>query len=201
MIICIAGIDGSGKSTLVSNLYNKLAEQHTCSSMRIYDTFYTPKLQKKAASFLRQHQIGVTRHNLMIAYMMHELSEISYPRLMNARQEADIVIIDRYLETIDFIVDHYGVDPRTLQPVIHNMPKPDVYIYLRVDPAVAYERICMTREPSEGEELQAIIAASGYYDNHAQRLGLTVVNGEASEQDVLETCLQIIESFHNVLQS
>ncbi len=194
MLVCIAGIDGSGKSTLVENLQKALAQKYRCTRLRLYDTVIRSRLQKKAGSYLRHHKIENKRHNMMVSYLMNEIAEESYPNLMSALKTQDIVIVDRYLETIDFIVENYQVDKRTLAPIIKEMPSPDVYIYLRVSPAAAYARITKVRKPGEGEELHEITAAANYYDLHAARLGLKIVDGEKSQEEVFESCMAIINA-------
>ncbi|URZ18156.1 deoxynucleoside kinase [Clostridium felsineum] len=201
MLVCIAGTDGSGKSTLVASLQEQMSKKCKCSQLRLYDTVVFSKLQKKAAIFLKKNKIENTHYNLVIAYLMFELQEKSFPKLTQEIQKNDIVIMDRYIETIDFIVKNYKVDKRILNKIIEKFQKPDIYIYLKVNPNICYKRIISLRKPGDGEELHEIIAAAKYYDNNIKNYNFTVVNGEQTKKDIVINCLNIIQTSKSKLKA
>ncbi|GMQ59564.1 hypothetical protein AN1V17_39610 [Vallitalea sediminicola] len=193
MLVCIAGTDGCGKSTLVKSLQQELSKTNLCKQMRLYDNRICPKLQKKAAFFLKKKGIEFTKYNLLIAYLMYELEEKSLPNLLSAVNDNDIVILDRYIETIDFIVNNYDIDKRLINNIMYKFMKPDIYIYLRINPLICYNRIVSLRKPSIGEELNEIKDAANYYDKHIKTYGFTIVNGEDSKEKVLKNSLAVIK--------
>lgn len=200
MLVCIAGTDGCGKSTLVESLQVELSQSYTCKQIHLYDTVIYPKLQKRAAMFLKRNGIENTHYNLVIAYLMYELEEKAFPQINCLIQNNEIVILDRYLETIDFIVENYYVDKRILNAILNKFQKPDIYIYIKASPNVSYKRITALRTPGEGEELHEIVAANNYYDSHIQTYGFIVVDGEQSKEEVLKNCLSIIQTeYHKML--
>jgi thymidylate kinase len=134
---------------------------------------------------------------MIMAYLMYEITESSYGSLINAMKNYEIILLDRYLETIQFMAKNYSVDSRTLSDIINNMPEPDEYIYLKVNPKTAYARITSLRTPGEGEELDEITQAADYYNSNAERLKFKIVDGERSQREVFEECLCIITSALN----
>lgn len=201
MLVCIAGTDGSGKSTLVSNLQKSLELELKCKQLRLYETVLCSTWQKRAALQLLRNGIEPTHYNLVMAYLMFELEEKSYSNLMKAKQENDIIILDRYLETIDFIALNYKVEQRLLTSVLDKFEKPDLYIYLKVRPQVCYERITTLRTPGDGEELNEIEAAANYYDRNKGKYAFHVMDGEQSIKDLHRSCLAIIKNAYQRMQS
>lgn len=141
-LICVEGIDGSGKSTQLALLRDwlKSAGQDVIftewnSSMLISET---TKLAKKK-NLLSPRTFSLL-HTVDFA---DRLKQIIAPAL----KAGFIVLADRYAYTAFARDVARGVDPHWVRKVYDFAIKPDLAIYFDIDPQTSMERICANRTP------------------------------------------------------
>lgn len=141
-LICVEGIDGSGKSTQLALLRDwlKSAGQDVIftewnSSMLISET---TKLAKKK-NLLSPRTFSLL-HTVDFA---DRLKQIIAPAL----KAGFIVLADRYAYTAFARDVARGVDAQWVRKVYDFAIKPDLAIYFDIDPQTSMERICANRTP------------------------------------------------------
>lgn len=142
VLICVEGIDGSGKSTQLDLLYSWLKSKNldvilTCwnSSDLIADT--TKKAKKK--NLLS----GRTFSLLHAVDFADRLEKVIIP----AMKAGFIVLADRYVYTAFARDVARDVDKKWVRNMYGFAIKPDLTLYFDVSAKVSLERICTNRQP------------------------------------------------------
>lgn len=164
-MIAFVGIDGSGKSTLIDLVEEKL---NSAYHGRITKKHLRPSVLPRLGSLRRTKETVVRedftkpREKKPAARISSELRALYYfldyligyifvDRLTIARRSC-ILLYDRH--HIDFLVEpeRFSIDPRaTLLGMFALLRRPDVYVFCDVDPHVAY-----TRKPEVPPEIAAV---------------------------------------------
>ena len=142
VLICVEGIDGSGKSTQLDLLYSWLKSKNldvilTCwnSSDLIADT--TKKAKKK------NFPSGRTFSLLHAVDFADRLEKVIIP----AMKAGFIVLADRYVYTAFARDVARDVDKKWVRNMYGFAIKPDLTLYFDVSAKVSLERICTNRQP------------------------------------------------------
>ncbi len=142
VLICVEGIDGSGKSTQLDLLYSWLKSKNldvilTCwnSSDLISET--TKKAKKK--NLLS----GRTFSLLHAVDFADRLEKVIIP----AMKAGFIVLADRYVYTAFARDVARDVDKKWVRNMYGFAIKPDLTLYFDVSAKVSLDRICMNRQP------------------------------------------------------
>ncbi len=142
LLICVEGIDGSGKSTQLDLLYSWLKSKNldvilTCwnSSDLIYET--TKRAKKK--NLLS----GRTFSLLHAVDFADRLEKVIIP----AMKAGFIVLADRYVYTAFARDVARDVDKKWVRNMYGFAIKPDLTLYFDVSAKVSLERICTNRQP------------------------------------------------------
>lgn len=142
VLICVEGIDGSGKSTQIDLLYNWLKSKKADviltrwnSSDLIAET--TKKAKKKNLLSPRTFSL------LHAVDFADRLEKIIIP----AMKAGFIVLADRYVYTAFARDVAREVDPKWVRNMYSFAIKPDLTIYFDVSAKISLERLCSTRQP------------------------------------------------------
>jgi len=213
-LVCVMGIDGSGKSTAVEAVVARMNEGG-------FDVGYVwnrwePKLLNR---LLRGHRERGARNGsapghadayrsknrllsnpvmalawLTVASMDYALTGV--PRIRRASRTHSVVICDRY--TPDFVVDqamNLGGREDDIQRAsralfLRLFPKPRLYVLFDVDPSVALGR------KDDGLDSESADHKARLYRSIARRVGATVVDANRErrlvENDLMGVVLQIV---------
>ncbi len=142
VLICVEGIDGSGKSTQIDLLYNWLKSKNADviltrwnSSDLIAET--TKKAKKKNLLSPRTFSL------LHAVDFADRLEKIIIP----AMKAGFIVLADRYVYTAFARDVAREVDLKWVRNMYSFAIKPDLTIYFDVSAKISLERLCSTRQP------------------------------------------------------
>jgi dTMP kinase len=133
MLAAIEGIDGSGKTTLAAALAGSLAR----CGIRV--TGHREPGDGPADGLLRSLSRDGNRHPMMLALLSAADRYDQQARL--AAQDCAVVISDRYY--LSGLAYHAadGIDQLLYQRLNAGVRRPDLYLFLQVDPAVAAARL------------------------------------------------------------
>jgi dTMP kinase len=136
--IAVEGIDGSGKSTLADNLSRELQGRGMNVATRVV---HRSELTRHALERARWLNVAPLPMSLVFWLSLHEqLSDLeTYP-------DIDVVIFDRYLDTIAVRAALEGVDLQVTRALEHATPDP-TRIVLDLDPATAHQRLTSAGRP------------------------------------------------------
>lgn len=142
MIIEIAGIDGSGKSTLVSHLQGFFSTHDVQCVERVLRSTY----KRILADVARDHGHGHWRHMFAVeeVELAHalEMGNLLATTVLPLDHSYQVVVTDTYVHRWLATAHMWGAaNLERLAAIFRRMPAPDLSFRLEVDPAVAYQRL------------------------------------------------------------
>lgn len=200
-LIVFTGIDGSGKTTLINHIQQKLAVEFGISTCLFKDrkpfSAYGQYIKLLKDSFAKNNQIMDPVYEGIL--MVSELGGKCISDLPGLKERYHVIISDRF--TLDEeIYTHLKTGTRDTRltcaaKTIETIP--DMTFFLKIDPKVAFERIG-TRglERDWKESLEALEAASALYHEYYVK-GLipncTVIDANKPEDTVQDDVLYSIK--------
>ncbi|MFI3300211.1 MAG: dTMP kinase [Candidatus Gastranaerophilales bacterium] len=141
-LICVEGIDGSGKSTQITLLRDWLKSSGQ-------DVIFT---EWNSSQLISQTTKLAKKKNLLSPRTFSLLHAVDFAdrvkQVINPALKAGfIVLADRYAYTAFARDVARGVDKDWVRNVYNFAYKPDLAIYFDIDPKVSMERICSNRTP------------------------------------------------------
>ncbi|WP_299255328.1 P-loop NTPase fold protein [uncultured Aquimarina sp.] len=133
-IICITGPDGSGKSTLISNLINEVS-----NTMEV--TIWDALNNKEGTLFSTKKDIDdylcLLSPNARLLFLAHALQYAIDKALTS---DVEIVFINAYYYKYFSSEKVLGADQKLIDALISNFPIPDKTIFLSVSPQISTAR-------------------------------------------------------------
>lgn len=141
-LICVEGIDGSGKSTQLALLCDWLK---AIGQDVIYTEWNSSELISQTTKLAKKkNMLSPRTFSLLHAVdFADRLKQVIAP----AMKAGFIVLADRYAYTAFARDVARGVDPNWVREVYSFAIKPDLAIYFDIEPKNAMERICANRAP------------------------------------------------------
>ena len=141
-LVCVEGIDGSGKSTQLSLLRDWLKN-------RGQDVIFT---EWNSSELISQTTKLAKKKNLLSPRTFSLLHAVDFAGRLKqviapALKAGFIVLADRYAYTAFARDVARGVDPNWVRKVYDFALKPDLALYFDIDPKLSMERICFNRAP------------------------------------------------------
>jgi thymidylate kinase len=195
-IIALEGIDGGGKTTLLNGLEKSLSENLTVLTARpsraTVNAFKAVAETEFPGRLYHDVVPAGFRHT---AYVLEGAVQFGYER---ARYEAaDVVLFDRWRQTWDVYCEEIREHKDWLELVAATLPRPDVLLWLRVDPEVAYERLVARgdrwAEVYAPERMRAKIRGlCARYEEVMRDSGAVVLDGTGPVAEVLAEALRAL---------
>lgn len=141
-LLCVEGIDGSGKSTQLALLRDWLKAMGQ-------DVIYT---EWNSSMLISQTTKMAKKKNLLSPRTFSLLHAVDFADRLKqiiapAMKAGFIVLADRYAYTAFARDVARGVDPQWVRNTYDFSIKPDLALYFDIDPQIAMERICANRSP------------------------------------------------------
>lgn len=201
-LIAVEGIDGSGKSTLITQLHNAL--QETRRPVVITREPGATQLGAQLRTLLQEKTIPVgdrAEFLLFAANRAQHFQEIIIPALRNGA----LIISDR-MDASSLAYQGYGrgLDLATLRMInawaMHHVT-PDLTIYVRITPHLALERVrtrgaTLTAFEKEREDFMHKVAA-GYDELFANRTDVLILDGTQPTATLTADAMQAIQQLLN----
>lgn len=160
-LVCVEGIDGSGKSTQLALLRDwlKSIEQ---------DVIFT---EWNSSELICQTTKLAKKKNLLSPRTFSLLHAVDFADRVKqvigpALKAGFIVLADRYSYTAFARDVARGVDPDWVRNVYGFAYKPDLAIYFDIDPKISMERICANRAPKFYEAGMDLKLSSDPYESY-----------------------------------
>jgi thymidylate kinase len=152
LLIAAEGLDGSGKSAGLDSLGRWLERK----GRRVHVVRWEPsRLVARAAVAPRGRQILTPRVAALLA--ASEAADRGAGDVRRSLARGDVVLADRYAWTAVAREVARGLEPAWVAALYRFMPRPDLVVFHRQEPAAALARALATRPTSAGAE--AIAAA------------------------------------------
>ena len=139
LLICVEGIDGSGKSTQIELLYNWLKSKGI-------DTILT---QWNSSELISNTTKKAKKKNLLSGRTFSLLHAVDFAdrTIKPALKAGFVVLADRYVYTAFARDVAREVDPKWIRNMYGFAIKPDLTFYFDVTSKESLERICSNRQP------------------------------------------------------
>ena len=141
-LVCVEGIDGSGKSTQLALLRDWLKD---INQDVIYTEWNSSELISQTTKLAKKkNMLSPRTFSLLHAVdFADRLKQVIAPAL----KAGFIVLADRYAYTAFARDVARGVDPNWVRGAYDFAIKPDLAVYFDIDPKTSLERICSNRAP------------------------------------------------------
>lgn len=141
-LICVEGIDGSGKSTQIELLYNWLKSKNV-------DVILT---QWNSSELISNTTKKAKKKNLLSGRTFSLLHAVDFADRLErtikpALKAGFVVLADRYVYTAFARDVARDVDPKWVRNMYGFAIKPDITFYFDVSPKDSLDRICSNRQP------------------------------------------------------
>lgn len=198
-LICLFGIDGSGKSSLLEILNKSKLENTICTSC-IKNAVFEEELYQ-AEKTLQFHRNDIFSHEFK--HVLHIGSVIfrMYNEILPILDTGKNVILDRYVLCIKLFTELF-LQPscNCLSKALECLPNPDIGIYLNVDVDIAIARIQQRSRktgipPHYSESQQALILKQAKYEDiiPSEPYPIIEINANDDINIVYSTVLKILE--------
>jgi len=190
-LISIEGIDASGKTTQARLLAEKLA------SLGLDVLLSTEPTDGPVGTLIKRLLRGEKRLPPVVEAVLFALDRFWHVEglIRPALEEGRIVVLDRYYHSSLAYQGSAGLDIAWLRAINSFAPRPDLAIYIDVEPEEAVRRIGKPRTVLERLPIQEAVRQA--YLSLADAGELVVVNGErpveAIAEDVLALVLRALE--------
>jgi len=187
--ICVEGLDGCGKTTQTKLLVSRLKES--------YSAFYTAEpTNGKIGRFIKEYCLDADNRGSSVVEALlfaadrfeHVLTEIA-----PAMNEGKLVMSDRYLYSSLAYQGSAGLDLDWIKKINEHAVKPDLALFIDVEPETVTQRLKPKRSVMENLETQRKVRE--VYLKFVEKGELVQVNGNAPKEKVADEILQTVLSF------
>jgi thymidylate kinase len=133
-IICVTGLDGSGKSTLINHL---IPEVSNAIEVSIWDALNTGKLALFSSKKEVDDYLCMLSPNARLLFLAHALQYAIDTALISS---ADTIFINAYYYKYFSSEKALGADQKLIDSLIESLPKPDITIYLSISSEISAGR-------------------------------------------------------------
>ena len=187
--ICVEGLDGCGKTTQTKLLVSRLKES--------YSAFYTAEpTNGKIGRFIKEYCLDADNRGSSVVEALlfaadrfeHVLTEIA-PTV----NEGKLIVSDRYVYSSLAYQGSAGLDLDWIKKINEHAVKPDLALFIDVEPETVTQRLKPKRSVMENLETQRKVRE--VYLKFVEKGELVQVNGNAPKEKVADEILQTVLSF------
>ncbi|MCW4007732.1 MAG: dTMP kinase [Candidatus Bathyarchaeota archaeon] len=187
--ICLEGLDGSGKTTQAKMLAEKLKDG--------YNAVYTAEPSRgKIGTFIRKHCLyGKKRLSSIVEALLFAADRMEHveTEILPALQQGRIVISDRYLYSSIAYQGAAGLSIEWIEKINEHALKPDLAVFIDVDPKVAMRRLKPNKSVMENLETQQKVRE--IYLKFVEKGILVRVNGNQPKNAVARELYIVVKKF------
>jgi dTMP kinase len=151
VFITFEGIDGSGKSTQIAKLRNRLEENGAC--VDVYRDPGGPVVSEQIREILLNPEFEINSVTELLLFSASR-SQLMAEKVLPGLKEGKVVILDRFFDSTT-AYQGYGRESISLQEIdklnaiASHKRKPDVTIYMKLSLADAKQRMAKTKDRME----------------------------------------------------
>ena len=187
--IVIEGLDGSGKTTQAKLLAAKLKKSH--------GAVYTAEPSHgKIGKFIRNRILyGDSRPPTSVEALLFAADRIEHIQneVIPTLEKGHLVVSDRYLYSSLAYQGSAGLSTEWIQTINQHAMKPDLALFIDVDPETVFQRL--KRKKSVMENLETQRKVREVYLKYVENGELTRINGGKPKKTVAEEVLAAVTTF------
>ena len=189
IFICIEGLDGSGKTTQAKLLVRMLGKN--------YDTVYTAEPSKgKIGKFIKQHCLHTNKRSSGVVEALlfaADRSEHVENTILPALKKGCIVVSDRYVYSSLAYQGAAGLNLEWIEKINMHAIRPDLAIFLDVEPVTVVQRMKPRKSIMENLETQQEVHK--IYAEFVGKGKLVRVDGNKPKIGVAKAIAGVVEGF------
>jgi dTMP kinase len=189
VFIVIEGLDGSGKTTQAKLLAAKLKKSH--------GAIYTAEPSHgKIGKFIRNRILySETRPPTVVEALLFAADRIEHIQneVLPALNAGQLVVSDRYLYSSLAYQGSAGLSLDWIEIINQHAMKPDLAMFIDVDPETVLKRL--KRKKSVMENLETQRKVREVYLKYVENGALTRINGEQPKRTVAEEVHSVVMAF------
>jgi len=189
VFICIEGLDGCGKTTQAKLLARKLGQSHSA--------VYTAEPSRgKIGTYIRNSYLyGEKRLSIVLEALLFAADRIEHVEneVLPALNERRLVISDRYVYSSLAYQGAAGLSVEWIEKVNEHALKPDLAVFIDVDPKIVMNRLKPKRSVMENLGTQQKVRK--IYLRFVEKGSLTRINGNKSKNEVAKELCAVVKKF------
>jgi len=189
VFICIEGIDGCGKTTQAKLLAKKLRKSH--------NALYTAEPSRgKIGTFIRKRCLyGEKRLSTVVEALLFAADRVEHVEneVLPALREGRLVISDRYVYSSLAYQGAAGLSLEWIERVNEHALKPDLAVFLDVDPKTVMHRLKSKKSVMENTETQQKVR--DVYLKFVAKGELVRIDGNRAKAEVAEALSAVVLKF------
>jgi dTMP kinase len=189
--ICIEGLDGCGKTTQAKMLAKKLGKSHNA-------VYTTEPSRGKIGTYIRNSYLyGEKRLSSVIEALLFAADRIEHVEneVLPALKQGKLVISDRYVYSSLAYQGAAGLSLEWIEKVNEHALKPDLAVFIDVDPKIVMSRLKPKKSVMENLETQQKVRE--IYLKFVEKGSLTRINGEKPKNEVAKEVYAVVIKFLN----
>lgn len=189
IFIVVEGLDGSGKTTQAKVLASKLRRNHTA--------IYTAEPSRgKVGTFIRNRILySEKRPSTIVEALLFAADRIEHVQktIQPALEEGQIVVSDRYLYSSLAYQGSAGLSTQWIETINRHALKPDLALFIDVDPEAVFHRLKQRKSVMENLETQRRVRE--IYLKFVDKGDLVRINGDQTKSQVADEIYAIVNNF------
>jgi len=189
VFICIEGLDGCGKTTQAKLLAKKLGKSH--------HAFYTAEPSRgKIGTFIRKRCLyGEKRLSTVVEALLFAADRVEHVEndVLPAINEGRLVISDRYVYSSLAYQGAAGLSLEWIEKINEHALKPDLAVFIDVDPKTVMRRLKPKR--SVMENMETLQKVRDVYLKFVAKGELVRLDGNRAKDKVSEALYAIVLKF------
>jgi dTMP kinase len=188
--ICVEGLDGCGKTTQTKLLVKRLRKTG-------YDAVYTAEPSRgRIGMFIKRYCLhGEKRVSAIIEALLFAADRFEHveKEVVPALDGGKIVVSDRYVYSSLAYQGAAGLDLKWIEMVNEHAIRPDLAIFVDVEPVAVVRRL--KPKKSVMEDLETQYKVREVYMNFVEKGELVKINGGKSKREVADNILKLVLKF------
>jgi len=190
IFICVEGLDGCGKTTQTKLLVERLKKKG-------YDAIYTAEPGRgKIGEFIKKYCLhGETRVSSIVEALLFAADRFEHveKEVIPALSEGKLVVSDRYAYSSLAYQGAAGLDLEWIGKINEHAIRPDLAIFIDVEPETVIQRLKPRRSIMENLETQRKVRE--VYMKFVEKEELAKIDGNKSKQEVADDILTVVLRF------
>lgn len=189
IFICIEGLDGCGKTTQAKLLVKKLKKRH--------DAVYTAEPSRgQMGRFIKKHYLHAdSRGSAVAEALLFAADRVEHLKseVLPALEKGKIVVSDRYVFSSLAYQGAAGLDLKWIEEVNKHAVRPDLALFIDVDPKTVTGRL--KRKKSVMENLETQLKVREVYSKYVENGALLRIDGNKSKREVTKEIWRVVNDF------
>jgi dTMP kinase len=188
-LVCVEGLDGCGKTTQARMLVRELRDS--------YDAVYTAEPSSgKIGQFIKKYCLHAEkRGSVVVEALLFAADRFDHveTEIVPALREGKLVVSDRYVYSSLAYQGAAGLDLNWIGRINEHAVRPDLAIFIDVEPEIVVQRLKPKRSVMENLETQRKVR--GVYLGFVDKGELVRIDGNASKVKVANEVLGVVVGF------